>query len=351
MKKIGILSGGGDAPGLNAVIRAVVKTAQNEYGCEVFGIKDGFDGLLAPDGVIRLGNLEVRGILHRGGTILGTNRSNPYAYKVIKNGKEKIVDVSAKIIKAIKDKKFDALIVIGNQETLRFAHDLSSKGIPVIGIPKSIDNDIYGTEDSFGFDTALGIATKAIDRLHTTAESHQRVMIVEMMGMEAGFISLHAGVASGTDIILIPEIPFKLEAVVRKVLTRKEQGSLYSIIAISEGARPAEGEPELPGHGSISQKLGAYLEKATEIETRVTVLGYVQRGGTPSAYDRWLATRYGSFAVHVAAQGNFDRMVTLVKRVITDIPLLEAISMPKRVDIWGEDVLTARGVGIAFGNE
>lgn len=360
MKRIGVLTGGGDAPGLNAVIRAVVKTAKNDYGCEVLGIRDSYDGFLMPDGVFPLGHRDVRGILPRGGTILGTaNRGNPYARKVIRDGKEEVVDVSDDIIKAIKELKLDALIVTGGDGTLRFAHDMYLRGVPVVGVPKTIDNDIHGTEVSFGFDTALNIATDAIDRLHTTAESHQRAMVVELMGRDAGFITLHSGVAGGADVILIPEIPFKWEVVARKVLERRERGSLFTILAVSEGAKPADGdvsynragdEVYVPRLGGIGQKVGEFLERSG-IETRVTVLGHVQRGGTPSAFDRWLATRYGSAAVRVAAQGHFDRMVTLMNGRITDMPLMDAIAIPKRVDVNGEAVLTARGVGISFGDE
>ena len=361
MKRIGVLTGGGDAPGLNAVIRAVVKTAKNDFGCEVLGVRDSFDGFLMPDGVFPLGNREVRGILPRGGTILGTaSRGNPYARKVIRDGKEEVVDVSNDIIQAIKDQKLDALIVIGGDGTLRFAHDMFERGIPVVGVPKTIDNDIHGTEVSFGFDTAINIATEAIDRLHTTAESHQRAMVVELMGRDAGFITLHSGVAGGADVILIPEIPFKWDIVAQKVVERKERGSVFSIIAVSEGAKPANGSAMynrsgnkmyVPRLGGMGQKVGEFLEKNTGIETRVTVLGHVQRGGTPSAFDRFLATRYGAAAVRVAALGHFDRMVTLMMGRITDVPLMDAIAIPKRVDINGEAMTTARGVGISFGDQ
>ncbi len=361
MKRIGVLTGGGDAPGLNAVIRAVVKTASNDYGCQVLGIKNGFDGFLMPGGVSPLTNADVRGILPRGGTILGTaNRGNPYARKVVKDGKEEVINIFDDIVQAIKDLKLDALIVIGGDGTLRFAHDLCLRDIPVVGVPKTIDNDIYGTEVSFGFDTALNIATEAIDRLHTTAESHQRAMVVELMGRDAGFITLHSGVAGGADVILIPEIPFKWEVVTQKILDRKSRGSSFSILAVSEGARAVDGDAVynrpgdqiyVPRLGGMGQKVGDYLEQVGGIETRVTVLGHVQRGGTPSAFDRWLATRYGSSAVRVAAGRHFDSMVALVNARITHIPLSEVISITKRVDINGDAVQTARGVGISFGDE
>lgn len=361
MKRIGVLTGGGDAPGLNAVIRAVVKTAINDYGCEVLGIKDGYDGFLTPGGVIPLTQADVRGILPRGGTILGTaNRGNPYARKVIREGREEIIDASGDIVQAIKDQELDALITIGGDGTLTFAQDMFQRGVPVVGVPKTIDNDINGTEVTFGFDTALNIATEAIDRLHTTAEAHHRVMVVELMGRNAGFITLHSGVAGGADIILIPEIPFKWDTVARKIKSRATRGSSFSIIAVSEGAKPLDGEQVfsrsgdeiyVPRLGGIGQKVGEFVERSTGIETRVTVLGHVQRGGTPSAFDRWLATRYGSAAVRVAAGKNFGSMVALVGGKIVAIPLTEAIGIPKRVDVNGDAVLTARGVGISFGDE
>ncbi len=360
IKRIGVLTGGGDAPGLNAVIRAVVKTAIFQYGCDVFGIRDGYDGFLEQAGVIPLGINDVRGILPRGGTILGAaNRGNPYARKVIRDGKEVTIDVSEEIVKGIRKLSLDALIVIGGDGTLRIAHELYLKGMPIIGVPKTIDNDIGGTEITFGFDTALNIATEAIDRLHTTAESHHRVMVVELMGRDAGFITLQAGVSGGADVILIPEIPFKFEAVLAKVRQRIERGSLFSILAVSEGAKPLGGmqvfsrrgdEIYVPRLGGIGQTVGEYLENQG-VETRVTVLGHVQRGGTPTAFDRWLATRYGAASVRLAASGGFDRMVNLAKSQITDIPLEEALAVPKRVDIHGDAVITARGLGIFFGDE
>lgn len=361
MKRIGVLTGGGDAPGLNAVIRAVVKTAIDVYGCDVFGYRNGYDGFLEPGGVVPLDHAAVRGILPRGGTILGTaNRGNPFARKIVVDGQEKIIDASDEIVRAIKDQRLDALIVIGGDGTLRIGLELFQKGVPVVGVPKTIDNDIGGTDVTFGFDTALGTATEAIDKLHTTAESHQRVMVLELMGRDAGFITLHSGVAGGADIILIPEIPFKYESVARKILQRKERGSAFSIVAVSEGAKPQDGDQVfsrsgdamyVPRLGGIAQKVGEYIEKNTGIETRVTVLGHLQRGGMPSPFDRWLATRYGSAAVRVAAQGWFGRMVGLDSARIKDVPLEEALSVPKRVNIHGDGVQTARAVGVSFGDE
>lgn len=360
MKRIAILTGGGDAPGLNAVIRAAVKTAINQYGCEVIGVRNGYDGFIDDKGILPLELKDVRGLLPRGGTILGTaNRGNPFARRVIRDGKEVTVDVSDEIVKGIERLELDALLVLGGDGTLHIAHELSHKGVPIIGVPKTIDNDIGGTDITFGFDTALTIATEAIDRLHTTAEAHHRVMVLELMGRDAGFIALHSGVAGGADVILIPEIPFKFESVVAKVRQRAEGGTHFSIMAVSEGAKPAGGEKVysrggdevyVPRLGGISQVVGEYIEKQG-FETRVTVLGHLQRGGTPTAFDRWLATRYGAAAVRVAAEGRFDRMVALRSGNVIDIPLGEAIAVPKRVDIYGDAVLTARNTGIYFGDE
>jgi len=360
MKRIGILTGGGDAPGLNAVIRAVVKTATNDFDCEVYGIKDGYDGFLEEDGIILLRRGHVRGILPRGGTILGTaNRGNPYARKVTRNGKEITIDVSDEIVKGIEKQKLDALLVLGGDGTLRIAHELAKKGVKVVGVPKTIDNDIGGTEFTFGFDTALNIATDALDRLHTTAESHHRAMVLELMGRDAGFIALHAGISGGADVILIPEIPFKFENVMKKILSRVERGNKFSILAVSEGAKLEGGEQVysrkgdevyVPRLGGIGQLVGEYIE-SHGYESRVTVLGHLQRGGTPTAFDRWLATRYGAAAVRLAAQGGFDRMVALKCGDVVDISLEEAIATPKRVDVKGDAVITARNIGISFGDE
>ena len=360
MKRIGVLTGGGDAPGLNAVIRAVVKTAVYEYDCEVIGIRDGYDGFIEDQGVVPLGIQEVRGLLPRGGTILGAaNRGNPYARKVIRDGKEVVIDVSDEIIKGIERLRMDALLVLGGDGTLHIAHELYQKGAPIIGVPKTIDNDIGGTEATFGFDTAVTTATEAIDRLHTTAEAHHRVMVLELMGRNAGFIALHAGISGGSDVILIPEIPFKFEAVVAKVRERVERGMLFSIVAVSEGARPLEGEQVFsrtgdeiytPRLGGIGEVVGEYVEQQG-FETRVTVLGHLQRGGSPTPFDRWLATCYGAEAVRLAAGGKFDRMVSLQGGSIKDVSLKEAIVIPKRVDVNHDSVVTARGIGISFGDE
>jgi len=360
MKRIGILTGGGDAPGLNAVIRAAVKTAIQEYGCDVLGIRNGYDGFIDEQGIIPLRMEDVRGILPRGGTILGAaNRGNPYARKVIRDGQEVTIDVSDEIFKGMERLEMEALLVLGGDGTLHSAHELFQNGAPVIGVPKTIDNDIGGTEVTFGFDTAVNTATEAIDKLHSTAEAHHRVMVLELMGRDAGFIALHAGIAGGTDVILIPEIPFKFESVVAKVRERAERGSHFSIIAVSEGAKPLHGEQVfsrkgdemyVPRLGGIGHQIGEYIE-GHGFETRVTVLGHLQRGGTPTPFDRWLATRFGAAAVRLAANGKFDRMVALRCGEIVDVSLTEAIAIPKRVDLNGDAMVTARGMGIFFGNE
>lgn len=361
MKRIAILTGGGDAPGLNAVIRAAVKVAINEYDCEVIGVKKGYDGFLEPDGMVDLNLQAVRGILQRGGTILGAaNRGNPFARKVVRDGKEFFEDFSDECVRAIEKLELDAVIVVGGDGTLKIARELYAKGVPVIGVPKTIDNDVSGTEVTFGFDTALNIATEALDRLHTTAESHHRVMILELMGRDAGFIALHAGVAGGADIILLPEIPFHYDVICAKVQERIVSGQMFSIAAVSEGAFPA-GEQQVFSRsgdevfvarlGGIGQAVGKFIESACGAETRVTVLGHIQRGGTPTAFDRWLATRYGGGAVRLAAEGRFGRMVALRNAKIIDISLDETLAELKRVDLAGDAIQTARGLGISFGDK
>lgn len=360
-KRIGILTGGGDAPGLNAVIRAVVKTAQNVYGARVIGIFDGFDGLYETGRTIELTRSDVRGILPRGGTILGTaNRGNPFARRVVRDGEEVVVDVSDEVMEKIDALQLDTLIVVGGDGTLRISHELFLKGCPVVGVPKTIDNDIGGTDVTFGFDTAVSTATEAIDKLHTTAESHHRVMVLELMGRDAGFISLHAGIAGGADVILIPEIPFDFEKICQKVNLRAESGRHFSIIAVAEGAFPADGsqvysrsgdEISAARLGGISKQVGDFVAEACGMETRVTVLGHLQRGGQPTAFDRWLATRFGAAAVRAAMQANHGQMVSLQGEDVVEVTLEQALEVPKRVDIEGDAVLTARGLGISLGDE
>jgi len=360
MKRLGILTGGGDAPGLNAVIRAAVKTAWLEYQCEVIGIEDGYDGLLDEGRTRRLAPEDLHGLLPRGGTILGTaNRGNPFARKVERAGQVVLEDVSPLIMSAVQRLEVDGLIVVGGDGTLRIAQELYQKfKLPVVGVPKTIDNDLNGTDVTFGFDTAVQTATDACDKLHTTAESHHRVMLLELMGRDAGFITLHAGVAGGADVILIPEIPFDIQVVCRKVMDRVETGRKFSVIAVAEGARPKDGEQffwragdevYVPRLGGISYKIGEIIERSTGMETRATVLGHLQRGGRPSPFDRWLATRFGAAVVRLAAAGGWGRMVGLEGEKIKDVLLEEAIAIPKRVDPHGEPVLTARGLGIVFG--
>lgn len=361
MRRIGISTGGGDAPGLNAVIRAACKTAINDFGYEVYGIRNGLDGLFEPGGVFPLTHKEVRGILPMGGTILGSaSRGNPFKRKKVADGNEIVEDVTDEYIDRIKLIGLDALLLIGGDGTLAIASELTRRGIDVVSVPKTIDNDVGMTDLTFGFDTAVNIATEAIDRLHTTAESHHRVMILELMGRDAGFIALHAGIAGGADVILIPEIPFSFEAVCRKIQRRIARGSKFSIVAVAEGAAPvggqqvykrAEDELYVARLGGIGQVVGKFIESICGAETRVTVLGHLQRGGTPTAYDRWLATNYGSEAIRLMGRGRFGRMVALQGQRFTSVKIEDALKNPKRVDINGDTIQTARALGIALGDE
>jgi ATP-dependent phosphofructokinase / diphosphate-dependent phosphofructokinase len=353
--RIGVLTGGGDAPGLNAVVRAVVKTARNIYGWEVIGIEDGFDGLINPDRAHPLTNVDVRGILPRGGTILGTsNRGNPFAKVDEADGKP--VDLSAQVIDNTRRLGIDALVVIGGDGTLSIAREFYAMGLPVVGVPKTIDNDLSGTEVTFGFDTAVVTATEAIDKLHTTAESHHRVMILEVMGRTAGWIAITSGIAGGADIILIPEIPFKIDRVLDAIATRDAFGSTFTIVVVGEGAAPAGGLAQVvQGTGGkglrfsgIGNWLAEQLEQETPHDVRVTVLGHVQRGGSPSPYDRLLATRFGAAAVHAVAEGHFGTMVASHGEVIDAVPLTEATKTVKTVPVDGDLVGTARAMGISF---
>lgn len=360
-QRIGILTGGGDAPGLNAVIRAAVKTAINVFDMEVVGILNGFDGLLDSDGTVALGLESVRGILPRGGTILGAaNRGNPFARKVLKNGKEEIIDVSDQVVARLESLGLAALIVVGGDGTLRISHELLEKGCPIVGVPKTIDNDIGGTDVSFGFDTAVRTATEAIDKLHTTAESHHRVMVLELMGRDAGFIALHAGLAGGADVILIPELPFDYAAVNAKIEARAASARHFSIVAVAEGAFPRGGQQVFSQSGDeiyfarlggIGQEVAKVIGESCGVETRVTVLGHLQRGGSPTSFDRWLATRYGAAAVRLVAEGGIGRMVSLQGTRITSVSLEEALGVRKRVDLSGDAITTARGLGISLGEK
>ena len=359
---IGILTGGGDAPGLNAVIRAAVKTAIGRYEYEITGIEDGFDGLIerAFKALRPLTLKDVRGILPQGGTILGAaNRGNPFARKVIRDGQEVVEDCSGLVIERLRAADIDVLIVVGGDGTLRIGHELYQKGCAVVGVPKTIDNDLGGTDVTFGFDTALNTATDAIDKLHTTAESHHRVMVVEVMGRDAGWIALHSGIAGGADVILIPEIPFRWDAVADAIKARSKGGAKFSIVVTAEGAQPADGQQifsragdgvtTVARLGGIGNEVARRLEEMTGIETRCTVLGHVQRGGSPTPFDRLLATRYGAAAVRLVAEGKFGHMVALHGAEITSVPIADAISVPKRINPESERVLMARDLGIGFG--
>ncbi len=360
MKRIGILTGGGDAPGLNAVIRAVVKSALNEGGYEVLGIKNGFDGMLEEGGVIELTRSEVRGILPKGGTILGAaNRGNPFARTVIRDGEEVVEDLSDDVVDRIKQLGLETLIVVGGDGTMRISLELVQKGSPIIGVPKTIDNDIDGTDVTFGFDTAVNTAMEAIDRLHTTAESHHRVMVLELMGRDAGFIALHAGIAGGADVILIPELPFEFESICETIQARAEHGRHFSIVAVPEGAHPKGGqqvfkragdEMFVARLGGIGQTVAKFVEEACGMECRVMVLGHLQRGGSPTAFDRWLATRFGAAAFRLAQEKNHGRMVGVRGTRMTAVTLEEALAVPKRVDLNGDGVRTARNLGLCLGD-
>lgn len=360
MKRIGMTTGGGDAPGLNAVIRAVVKTAWLEVGAEVIGIEDGFDGLLREGGTYTLTVEDVRGIHVRGGTILGAaNRGNPFARRVERDGQIVTEDISELVLQRLDDLKLDALILVGGDGTLQIGRELLRRGYPIIAVPKTIDNDINGTETTFGFDTALNTATDAIDKLHTTAEAHHRVMVLELMGRHAGFIALHAGVAGGADVILIPEIPFRFDSIHETVLARASRRRKFSIVAVAEGAYPQGGQESYIRHGDdtnqarlggIGQMVSDYVARECKMETRVTVLGHLQRGGRPTPFDRWLATRYGAAAVRLASRQAFGRMVALRFGEVVDISIEEALAVPKRVDVNGDGVRTARGLGICMGD-
>lgn len=360
VKKIALLTGGGDCPGLNAVIRAVVKAAIRRYGMEVIGIEDGFSGLI--QGRYRnLSVADVSGILPRGGTILGTtNRDNPFHYPVVEGGKKVWRDVSDRVLANLDALGAEALIIVGGDGSLKIGKELFAKGVPVIGIPKTIDNDLLSTDITFGFDTALVTATEAIDKLHTTAESHHRVMVLEVMGRYAGWIALEAGLAGGADVILIPEIPFTYERVCAKILERRDAGKKFSIVVVAEGARPQGEEMVVQRYipesadpirlGGIGQRVGEEIEARTGIETRVTVLGHLQRGGSPTPFDRILATRFGAAAVRLAAERRFGYMVALHTPRIEPVPLEEAVRELKRVSPEGELVRTARDIGIGFGD-
>jgi ATP-dependent phosphofructokinase / diphosphate-dependent phosphofructokinase len=356
VRTIGIVNGGGDAPGLNPVIRAVVRTAISQHGMRVIGIRNGFDGLIWPEGAKEMTEDTVSGILPRGGTILGTtNRGNPFAYKSSANGVETVQDHSALCMDNARRLGIDALIVIGGDGTQHIARDFSRRGMNIVGVPKTIDNDLDATEVTFGFDTALVIATEAVDRLHTTAESHHRVMLIEVMGRDAGWIALHAGIAGGAHIILIPEIPFKFENICDAVRARELRGKRFSLIVVAEGVKlPATdpfGKPiPLAGPGSVANTIAFTLREMLHKELRVTVLGHVQRGGSPTPFDRILGTRLGVAATDLVAKHRFGRMVCLKSGKMESVSLDEALEKMKYVEPDNEIVHAARAVGATFGD-
>lgn len=357
VKRVCILTGGGDAPGLNPVLRAFVKQA-HALCIEVFGSEDGFEGLV--DGrVHQLWPDDVRGILPRGGSILGcSNRGNPFAFPVKNSaGDTELVDRSDVVLKRLKDLAIDVLVLVGGDGTMEIGLRFEEAGVPVVGVPKTIDNDLDTTDFTFGLDTAVGNATWAIDNLHATAESHDRVMILELMGRNAGWITLCAGIAGGADVILIPEIPYDVERVAAKIRERSESGTTFSIVVIGEGARPIGEEVSMtdakPGHAprlaGAGMRLKQLLEEHVDMELRVTVLGHLQRGGTPSAFDRLLGTRFGVRAAQLCAEGRTGRLVVLRGTKLRSVPLAEACAKPKLVPPDGELVTAARAVGIELG--
>jgi 6-phosphofructokinase 1 len=370
INRIGVLTAGGDCPGLNAVIRAVVKSAVQGHGWEVLGIRDGFEGLISEgDAIVPLTSESIYGILARGGTILGAaSRANPFLYTKRQQGDRVSIDVTPRVLERIEELALDALVVIGGDGTMRIARELHEMGAPLVGVPKTIDNDVEGTEYSFGFDTAVSVATEAIDRLRTTAESHHRAMIVEVMGRQAGWIALHSGVAGGADVVLIPERPFDLETIYRRIQDSFAQVQRSAIVVVAEGAYAQHGGPVFRRRagsqdkqrlGGIGEHLAQLLHERQDQEPagaaeldwdiRVTVLGHVQRGGTPSSTDRVLATRFGAAAVRLIARGKLGRMVALRGSVLTDLPFTRVARVPRTVPLDCDLVLTAQELGICLG--
>jgi 6-phosphofructokinase 1 len=357
IKTIGLITGGGDAPGLNAVIRAVVKTAAGVYNLRVIGVEDGFEGLLGETKVRELKPEDVRGLLPRGGTILGTrNRGRFVVHDADGDHKPEASFIEA--IKNLERLGIDGLVVLGGEGSLGIAQEFDARGIPVIGVPKTIDNDLACTELTFGFVTALDIATEALDRLHTTAASHDRVMVLEVMGRHTGWIALHSGISGGADVILIPEIPFTVEAVVEKVHERERCDSQFTIIVAAEGAAPVGGQEiyqdagdkeHAPRLGGVGNYVAREIERLTGKESRCVVLGHLQRGGSPNAFDRMLATNYGACAVHALMRGEHGKMVALHAADIITVPLSRACANIKTVPTESHLVRTARDVGISFG--
>ncbi|MDH5493945.1 MAG: ATP-dependent 6-phosphofructokinase [Myxococcales bacterium] len=362
VRKIGIVTGGGDCPGLNAVIRGTVKVGLNRYGWEILGIEDACMGLIDPSYRSPHGNRLmtrdlIRDILPRGGTILGTSsRSDPFRF--VAEGSSSEEDVSDRLLQNFRDLGLDALISIGGDGSMAIAQRLFEKGIPLVGVPKTIDNDLGATDQTFGFDTAVQTATEALDRIHDTARSHDRVMLVEVMGRDAGWIALHAGIAGGAHAILIPEIPYRAEVLTREIRQRRVQGQPYSVIVVAEGARPVDGEQSVAGQvlggmpqlAGAAQRVASSLQAQVDGDVRVTVLGHLQRGGSPSSFDRILATRFGHHAAELVAAEDFGKMVALRGSEIVSVPIAEAIGIHKAVAPQSQLVRTARAVGISFGD-
>lgn len=360
IRRFAVLTGGGDCPGLNAVISAVVKTfLQN--GCEIYGVHNGFNGLVN-DNLKLMDYASVSGILPRGGTILGTtNRDNPFKFAVEEDGEMVYKDMREKVLENLRKYDIEALVVIGGDGSLNIGAQLAREcGVKVVGVPKTIDNDLPCTERTFGFDTAMAMATEAVDRLHTTAESHHRVMALEVMGRYAGWIALHSGIAGGADVILLPEIPYSLDSVIAKIEARKAAGKNFSIIVVAEGAKPlggeltvarvVEGSFEPIRLGGVGEKLVRAIEERTGIESRCTVLGYLQRGGSPSAYDRVLSTRYGVAAAEACLRGEYNVMVSLYHDQIVTVYIQRAASDARKVPVDSEIIRTGRQIGICFGD-
>ncbi len=360
MARLAIVTSGGDCPGINAVIRAVAKTAINDYHMEIVGILDGFLGLIE-NRWRKLTYNDVSGIITQGGTILGTsNKADPFRYPIGKKGEEsEFGDVSDTAIANFEKTGASALIAIGGDGTLHIAQKLYEKGVPVIGVPKTIDNDVLCTDVTFGFDSAVATATEAIDKIHTTAQSHHRVMFVEVMGRYVGWLALFAGVAGGGDVILIPEMPFDTDIIAKRVVERSRKGKRFSIVVVAEGARAASGDivvrrivresTDPVRLGGIADHIAYEIEKRTKLETRVTVLGHLQRGGSPTAFDRVLATRFGSCAAQLAAQGEKGIMVALKGQEIVTVPIADAIAGLKRVPKDHDLIKSALCVGTSFG--
>lgn len=359
IRSIAVMTGGGDCPGLNAVIRAVVKTAINRYGLEVWGIQDGYLGLIE-NRMDRLDFNDVSNILTVGGTILGTsNVANPFRFAVQSGNQMQYQDVSKDCIRVLAERGIDALVCIGGDGTMATAAQFAQQGLTVMGVPKTIDNDLYGTDVTFGFDTAVTTATEAIDKVHTTASSHHRVMIVEVMGRYAGWIALHAGVAGGADIILIPELPYERDKICACVLARSRRGKRFSIIVAAEGAKAKDGEmvvskriagsPDPIRLGGISSRLADEIAECTGLECRAVILGHIQRGGTPTPYDRALATNFGHTALELLLKGRQNHLVVLKNGQLSSIPLRQVAGRIKTVPRRHPLVQAARAVGTSFG--